>query len=375
MDFSLSETQEMIASGAREFLTERVSKDALRGTAAGDEEYSGSWWQEIAQLGWPGILVPEEAGGAGLGILEMGSLLEEWGAALAPGPLLETALLGVSAIDRLGNSGQRQEYLPALAAGEMVATPAIHEERPAWARQTPETSARFTQGGWTISGEKRFVPFAADADLMLVSASTGQGEDDCTVFLVRSKNAAGLELTPLQTSTGSPLYLARLHDVEAPEDSVLGEVGKGRDVIENLTLLGAVGRSLQMAGAAQRVVDLTVKYVSERRQFGRPAGSFQAVQHHCANMAIAAKSMTLLARKAAWAAAEGSGSGPAASFAKLKANKELPRVCSLAHQCHGAIGFTWEHDLHLFTRHALQWRSEYGDTNYHRQRLMAAAAG
>ncbi len=374
MDFDLSETQELIASGAREFLAARVSGDLVRNIAAGTGSYSDSWWRDVTQLEWPGLLVPEELGGAGLGFPELGALLEEWGAVLAPGPLLETALQGASAINRFGNDGQLKEFLPPIAAGEMIVTPAVHEEQPAWAHISLNASARFINGRWTLNGEKRFAPFAANANLMLVSASTGPSADDCTLFLVRPEDSRGIELTPMKTAAGPPLSRVRLHDVQVTEDAVLGEVGRGQEAIDYLMLLGAVGRSLQMAGAARQVVNMTVDYVSNRHQFGRPVGSFQAVQHHCANMAVAAKGMALLSRKAAWTLSEGSNPARAAAMAKVKANRELPYVCALAHQCHGAIGFTWEHNLHLFTRHALHWRSDYGDTNYHRKKLMTEAS-
>ena len=143
---------------------------------------------------------------------------------------------------------------------------------------------------------------------------------------------------------------------------MLGGVGNGNQAVDDMLHLGAVGRSLQMAGAARRVVELTVDYVSDRKQFGQPVGSFQAVQHHCANMALAARGILLMARRGVWSLSQGQSGEADALKAKLYANRELPTICALAHQCHGAIGFTWEHDMHLFTRHALEWRSEYGDS-------------
>ena len=360
MDFGLTEIQELLAASAREFLADRVSLDVARDAAGGESGFDASFWDEIAQLGWTGLIVPERYGGAGLGLPEFGVLLEEWGAALSHGPLLETALLGASVIDRYGNEGQKAELLPAIAGGDAIVTPAIHEQAPAWASDGCNTTARVKNGQWVLRGEKRFVPFADSADVFLVTANTG--DDDCTLFVLRREDIGDSEIVPMKTASGSPMGQVTLREIGLPEDAVLGGVGNGRQAVDYLLHLGAAGRSLQMAGAARRVVDVTVDYVAQRQQFGRPVGSFQAVQHHCANMATAARGILLMARRGAWALSEGQFGVNAALRAKLYANRELPGICALAHQCHGAIGFTWEHDMHLFTRHALEWRSEYGDT-------------
>ncbi len=361
MDFGLTEIQELIASSAREFLADRVPLDLARDAVSGESGFDVSYWKEIAQLGWTGLLVPEKHGGAGLDLPELGMLLEECGAALAPGPLLETALLGASVINYYGNEGQKAELLPAIAEGDAIVTPAIHEQAATWTSSGVNTTARVEDGQWVLHGEKRFVPFADSADILLVSANTGAG-DDCTLFVVRHEDIGDSEIVPMKTASGSPVGQVKLAGVRLPEDAVLGEVGNGIEAVNHMLHLGAAGRSLQMAGAARRVVDVTVDYVAQRRQFGHPVGSFQAVQHHCANMATAARGILLMARQGAWALSQGPSGGNAALRAKLYANRELPGICALAHQCHGAIGFTWEHDIHLFTRHALGWRSEYGDT-------------
>ena len=360
MNFGLTEIQELLASSARDFLADRVSLDVARNAASGQSGFDASFWNEIAQLGWTGMIVPEKYGGAGLDLPELGLLLEECGAALASGPLLETALLGASVIDRCGTEGQKAELLPAIAGGDAVVTPAIHEDAPAWASGRVDTTARVEDGQWVLRGEKRFVPFADSADVFLVTANTG--DDDCTLFVVRREDIGDSEIVPIKTASGSPMGQVKLQGVRLPEDAVLGGVGDGGQAVDHLLHLGAAGRSLQMAGAARRVVDVTVDYVAQRQQFGRPVGSFQAVQHHCANMATAARGILLMARRGAWALSQGPSGENAALRAKLYANRELPGICALAHQCHGAIGFTWEHDMHLFTRHALGWRSEYGDT-------------
>jgi alkylation response protein AidB-like acyl-CoA dehydrogenase len=159
--------------------------------------------------------------------------------------------------------------------------------------------------------------------------------------------------------------VVRFDEIPVPVDSKLP--GDGGAVLDLIMRLGAAGRAVQMAGAARAVVSETVRYVSERKQFGRPVGSFQAVQHHLANMAAAHRAIRSLAYRAAWRLHEGEDGHLDVSRAKLTANESLPKLCWTAHQCHGAIGFTWEHNLHLFTRRALTWRTEYGDSVYHRR--------
>ena len=251
-----------------------------------------------------------------------------------------------SIIDRYGNEGQKGELLPAIAAGGAVVTPAIHEKAPGWASNRVETTARVEGGQWVLRGEKRFVPFADAADIFLVSANTGSGDDDCTLFVVRREDVANSEIVPMKTASGSPVGQLKLRGITLPEDAVLGEVGNGIEAADHLLHLGAVGRSLQMAGAARRVVDVTVDYVSNRKQFGRPVGSFQAVQHHCANMALAARGILLMARRGAWALSQGS------SRCERRAQGEAVRQPRASRHLRFGAPVPRRDRLHLGARHA-----------------------
>jgi alkylation response protein AidB-like acyl-CoA dehydrogenase len=175
----------------------------------------------------------------------------------------------------------------------------------------------------------------------------------------------------MQSAAGTPVYHAGLGDVEVPESALLGGDEGGMAVIDHMSRLGAAARAVQMAGAARRVLDMTVRYVSTRTQFGRPVGSFQAIQHKCADMAVMLLGARHAAYQAAWAISEGRPAVRETALAKMAVNEALSRVCSAAHQCFGAIGFTWEHDLHLYTRRAIAWRADYGDTSAHREALAA----
>ena len=216
MDFGLTEIQELIASSAREFLADRAPLGLARNAVSGDAGYDESYWNEVVQLGWTGLLIPEEYGGVGLALPEFGVLMEEYGATLAPGPLFETALLGASVINRYGNDGQKYEMLSAIAQGLAVVTPAIHEEMPAWASDRVNTTARVEDGQWVLRGEKRFVPYADSTDIFLVSANTGAGEDDCTLYVVRREDIGDSEIVPMKTASGSPVGHMKLRGVKLP---------------------------------------------------------------------------------------------------------------------------------------------------------------
>ncbi|MEX0927593.1 MAG: acyl-CoA dehydrogenase family protein [Dehalococcoidia bacterium] len=379
MDFGLTEIQEMIRANARDFLAEYAKPESLRealedpGIPIADSDY----WSRVSELGWPGLAIPEQYGGAGMSFADLAVLLEEWGAALAPGPLFETAVIGTAVIEEFGSDDQKRNLLPRMAAGELIATLAFHEEHAAWDPSVINMRGTQQRRGWQLNGHKRFVPHADTAHVLITAARTGPEPHDLTLFLVSNEYApgapeqgetegSGITFAPMHSASGRPIFAVDFHDVELWEDAVLGRQKNGGELIGTILQRAAAGRAVQMAGAAQRVLDMTVEYVSNRRQFGRAVGSFQAVQHHCAEMAIAARSTRHMAYSAAWRISEGMPAAREVAQAKIAANDALLKVCRLSHQCHGAIGFTWEHDLHLYTRSALEWRADYGNTEDHR---------
>ena len=369
MELGLSETQEMIRASARDFLSERASPEFVRAMAADESGFTPDYWRDVAALGWTGLTLPEEYGGVGMSFTDMAVLLEEWGASLAPGPLFESTVISASAIERFGTDQQRAELLPGIAAGETIATIAMHEEHPAWAPSSVLATAVRSGNGWVLSGEKRFVPYGGSADCLLVLARSGDAPQDVSAFLVRNDSNSGIETTPMRVASGTPMASVSLNEIEVPAAGLLGAEGAGSAIIEWALERGAAARAVQLAGLGRRVVDETVAFVSERKQFGRPVGSFQAIQHYLADMASAVRSTRHLAYRGVWQISEGVPAVASVARAKIAANESIPDVCWTAHQSHGAIGFTWEHDLHLYTRRAISWRTEYGDTALHRARL------
>ena len=387
MDFALAETQELLRKTARGFLTERSKPAYVRAMAEDERGYGDDFWHDVAALGWLGLLIPESYGGAGLSLSDMAVLLEEWGAAVAPGPLVESAVIGSLALSMFGTDRQKVEWLPQIASGDAVLVPALYEDGGGWSASPSsvvasqvarvphpdplpvgEGTASRVAGGWSLSGSKTFVTYANTAKAMIVSAAVGSAGGAPGLFIVPT-SAEHVAPTRLQSASGVPTYRVDFEDTVVAESQRLGGHEDGAHVISRLLHIGAAARAVQMAGAARRVLEMTVQYVSARQQFGKPIGAYQAIQHKCAEMASSLQGARLAAYRAAYALGEGRPAGREVAIAKIAMNEALPRICSVAHQCHGAIGFTWEHDLHLFTRRSVAWRAEYGDTVAHREAL------
>ena len=370
MDFGLNETQELIRGSASEYLSDRSPSDFVRAMATDERGYTEEFWREIGELGWLGLVVPESHGGSGMDMSDMAVLLAEWGAALTPGPLVESAVVSASAIDHFGSDAQKQEWLPAMAMGETVAVPSLVGVDGSTNPNAMGVRASETSNGWVISGTSRFVPYGNSADLVLMSAETDAG---VTVFAVPIKSAEGtVNINRVKMAAGAPACDIEMNEVVVPNAAVLGEAGGGTDVVDHMMLYGASARATQMVGAGSAVTDRTIEYVKDRRQFGRPIGAFQVIQHYMADMATKVKSAKHLADRAAWALSadvDGAMASRVVSQAKWTANTLMHDIVWKAHQTHGAIGFTWEHDLHLYTRRVLSWRADYGDTDSHIEKL------
>ena len=370
MDFGLNETQELIRGSASEYLSDRSQSDFVRAMATDERGYTDEFWREIGELGWLGLVVPESHGGSGMDMSDMAVLLAEWGAALAPGPLVESAVVSASAIDHFGSDAQKQEWLPGIAIGETVVVPSLVGVDGSTNPNAMGVRASETSNGWVISGTSRFVPYGNSADLVLMPAETEAG---VTVFAVPIKSAEGtVNINRVKMAAGAPACDIEMNEVVVPNAAVLGEAGGGTDVVDHMMLYGASARATQMVGAGSAVTDRTIEYVKDRRQFGRPIGAFQVIQHYMADMATKVKSAKHLADRAAWALSadvDGAMASRVVSQAKWTANTLMHDIVWKAHQTHGAIGFTWEHDLHLYTRRVLSWRADYGDTDSHIENL------
>jgi alkylation response protein AidB-like acyl-CoA dehydrogenase len=364
MDFSFSPDQTLLRNSARAFLDEHCKPAAVRLLWDDKRGESESTWKEMAQLGWLGLALPDEHGGAGLGMVESAIVLEELGRAACPGPYWPTALTA-AAIAEAGTEAQKKRWLPAIAGGEVRASLAFLDSELDWNPDSANTRAEKTSGGFALTGLKRYVPWAHVADVLLVPARTPEG---VTLFLV-DPGSAGLSASPVQTmDPGTRWTNLTLDKVPARSDAVLGRAGGAATLLAGLLRRGAVGAAAEMLGAARRCLDMAVDYAKVREQFGQPIGSFQAIRHKCADMLVEVENSHSAVYYAAWAQdARAEDEVLSASVAKAYVGDASRKVCGDAIQVHGGIGFTWEYDLHMYFKRAKALEVQYGDGDYHRE--------
>jgi 3-oxocholest-4-en-26-oyl-CoA dehydrogenase beta subunit len=367
MDLTLTAEQELIAQTAREFLDARWQASRARAMADEPSGYSEQLWKEIVDLGWAGLALPEDHGGAGGSFLDLCLVVEEMGRAQLPSPFVTTTVSCALPIARFGTREQRAMYLEAVAAGSKVMSYVGRDPRGRWDPPGSDVVATGGQDGYALEGNALFVPYAEAAhDLLVVARHDSGAPDALTAFLV-STDSPGLAVDRLRTIGTDRTHRVGFDGVRAAAGDVLGDIGDGLVVARTATVLTAGALCAQMVGGAQRVLDLTLAHAKSRDQFGRPIGSFQAVQHHCADMAIDVLGARLLTYEAIWRLSEGIDADLEVSVAKAWTSDAYRRVCALGHQVHGAIGFTEEHDLHLYLRHAAEAELTLGDGDEHRE--------
>ena len=374
MDMGLTEIQQMLKSSAQEFLARECPATLVREMEEDEHGYPDELWRQMAGLGWTGVPFPEVYGGTGGDFLDLAVLLEEMGRALAPSPYFSTVILGGLTVMDAGSDAQKDDLLSRVCDGSGLMTLAVTEASATFEAWGVETTATADGNGYALNGTKLFVPDAHVADVIIVAARTksdGDPAEGITLFLVPA-GMEGLEVTSIRTIGDERQFEVGLNNVRVPAGSVLGEVNGGWPIAERALRRAIAGQCIAMLGGATAVLDMTVEYVKQRTQFGRPVGSFQAVQHHCAQMATDVEGCRGVAYQAAWALAEGLPAQREVSIAKAWVSQAYRRVCATAHQCHGAIGFTKEHDLQLYTRRAKVQELGYGDANYHKELAMAS---
>ena len=368
MNLGVSAEQQDLREAVRRFLAERAPLTRVRElmeTADGTDP--DVWRQAGAQLGLPGIAVPEEYGGAGFSFAEQAIVLEELGAALFTGPYLASAVLAVTALLASDDEEAKKDLLPGLAAGETVATLAFTEDGGSWDPASIRlAAAKTTEDGWRLDGHKSFVLDGHAADLILVVAAD-ETDGKLSLFAV-NPGAMGLTRQALPT-LDQTRKLARLEFSQVPA-RLVGEHGAARAVLDRTLDVAAIALAAEQLGGAQRALDMAVAYAKIRRQFGRPIGSFQAIKHRCADLLLEVESLRSVVGYAAAAVAAGSTEVPVlASMLGAYASEVYSHVAGENIQIHGGIGFTWEHDAHLYLKRAKASELFLGDASYHRDRL------
>ncbi|MHB1503992.1 MAG: acyl-CoA dehydrogenase family protein [Acidimicrobiales bacterium] len=365
MNFAFSEEQEELRRSVRRFLDDKSPMTEVRRLMETTEGFDRAVWEQMAnQLGLQALGIPEAYGGAGFGQVELTVVLEEMGAALLCAPYFSTVALGSNAILSSGDEGAKKDLLPGIAAGETIATLALTEASGTWDLGSITTTASEMAGGWTLDGVKMFVIDGHVADLLLVAARTAEG---ISLFAVEA-GAPGLERSALATMDQTRKQ-ARVALSGTPA-RLIGEQGAAGPVLSRTLDLAAVGLAAEQVGGAQRCLDMSVDYAKTRVQFGRPIGSFQAIKHKCADMLLEVESAKSAAYYAGWAAAEDSDELPVvASLAKSYCSEAYFHAAAENIQIHGGIGFTWEHDAHLYFKRAKSSELLFGDPSYHRELL------
>jgi alkylation response protein AidB-like acyl-CoA dehydrogenase len=366
MNFGFSEEQELLRSEVRKFLDENVSLEEVRKISedTAGPGYSREVWKQIAELGWTGLIIPEEHGGAGLGWVDLLVVLEETGRSLFPSPLVATTL-AAEAIRRSGSEAQQAAYLPRLADGSAIGSVALVEADAAPGPAGVALPGSASGDGVCLSGEKSFVSDAGVADLFVVAFRRGGNLSLAVVERdaagVSTSEFAGIDLT-------KRLGRLVLDGVEVPGSAILDRADDA--AVGALLDAGATAITAESVGAAEAALALTTGYANERIQFGRPIGQFQGVKHPLAEMYVDIESFKSLVYYAAWCLDEGHEDlAIAASRAKAYASDVFPQIGIDTVQLHGGIGYTWEYDAHLFLKRAKWMRPAFGDADYHYDRV------
>ena len=363
MYFDLTDEQQAIKATAKDFLASRFKSDRIREIAASGDGTDPDGWGQMAELGWTGLAVPEQWGGQGLGIVDLAVLFEELGYALAPSPLFSNTIVAL-ALGLCGSDEQRERWLRPLALGEKRATPALWDAGSPASPGSYTMEARADGDGVVLDGEKVLVMDAAGADLFMVATADGRRH------LVES-GADGVSVSEEESiDTTRRLSTVRFDGVRvAAADTMPAAEADYYPVFFRL----CVALAAESTGVAQRSLEMAVEYAKDRQQFGRPIGAYQAVSHRCAQMLLETENSRSAVYGAAWAADAEPDSLPlAASMAKAYASDAGWRVPDASIQVHGGIGFTWEHDLHLFLKRGRANAAMFGDAKWHRERVADA---
>jgi alkylation response protein AidB-like acyl-CoA dehydrogenase len=375
LDFGFSEEQEMLRDAAKRFLADNCSTKFVRQMMADETAHDAGFWKKLVDLGWPGLLIPEEYGGQGGTFLDMTVIAEEAGKALIPGPFFTSALLAAPILIEGGSDEQKKNVLPRMAKGDFIGTVAIAEAAGRFDADGVQLKATKSGNDYTITGEKFFVPDAHVANGIAVAVRTGgSGEKGITILTVPA-DSKGLTITQLKT-VDMTRRLCHLKFDNVKANGTLGKEGEGWPILRRTLDIATAALSAEMVGTAQKALDLSVEYAKTRVQFGKPIGSFQAVKHKCVDMMVAVENARSLTYFACWTVdTKSPEAATAVPMAKAYASDMAKNVTSEAIQVHGGIGFTWEHDMHLYHRRALAGEANLGNAPVHRETVAKSLLG
>jgi alkylation response protein AidB-like acyl-CoA dehydrogenase len=364
MNFSYDDEQQAIFDLAAQILADGTAQERLLEVErAAGPRFDARLWEKLGEAGLVGLAVPEAYDGGGFGFLEVAGVMEQIGRTAAPVPFFETAVLGSLALTEFGNAAQKKAILSEVAAGKRILTAALVEAETAI--ETPSTRAERDGEGWRIDGAKAFVPAAEIADQILVPATTDEG---VAVFVV-DREATGVTLAPLSTTSRMPESMLTLSGVRVSADALLGQVGQGREIIDFIDLRANAALCNLALGVCEAALELTAEYSKTRKQFDQPIAMFQSVSHREADAYIDTQSVRLSALEVAWRISVGRDASEAVAIAKHFASDAGYRVTFSAQHIHGGVGVDREYPVHRYYVYARHLELMLGGSTHHMRRL------
>jgi len=370
MDFSLNEETTMLKNSAERYLKEKCPPSLVKGLIDDEKGFSTEIWREMAELGWLGLIYDEQYGGSEGSFFDLFILFEEIGKVLLPSPFFCSAVLSGLLINEAGDRKLKEAALPAIIEGKNILTPALFDEQGRYDGDSPRLEAtKGRDGSFLISGTRLLVPYAHIADGILLCANVKDSETRGPTLFKIDRNAHGQKMTFLDTITREKTFAVEYENVEVAPENIIGEPGRGHDYLKRILPKAIVLKCGEMLGGMAHVIDMTIAHVKERHQFGRPLGSLQIVQHHCADMSTYLASSRMIVYQAASLLSEGHPCDKEIAMAKAWCSDAYKRCTWIAHQIHGGIGFTEEHDLHLYYKHAKASELAFESSWFHRSKV------
>ena len=372
MKLILNEEQQMLRDSAKDFAEQKTPVSHFRGLR--DNKDPLNWdkevWKEMVDLGWSGILIPEEFGGSDFGLAGISVIMQEVGKTLTPSPLFATAVLGASAITSFGTQDQKSKYLPLIASGEITTALAVDEESH-HAPANTITKAELVKEKWVLNGKKKFVVDGASADVLIILARTSgaKGENTGLTLFILDASAKGIEIIKTDMADCRNYANIVLDNVKVDKAAILGDQESGGEAIDKILDEGRIALASEMLGNSEAAFEMTINYLKERKQFGVLIGTFQALQHRAAEMFCEIE----LTKSAVMAAMQGADENNndlqrMASLAKSIAGETLYLVSNESVQMHGGIGVTDEYDIGFFMKRARVAEVIFGGANFHQER-------
>jgi alkylation response protein AidB-like acyl-CoA dehydrogenase len=375
MDLRFTEAQEILKKASRDFLTTECPKTLVRELEKSEKGYSPELWKKMAELGWMGLVIPEQYEGIGYTFQDLTVLLEEVGRNILPGPLIPT-VISTFPILEAGTEEQKKEFLPKIASGDLIMTMALLEAEGTFDASGISVKATPKGDDFIINGTKLFVEMAHVANYIVCVTRTKDGdspEKGITLFLVNSKTP-GIHCEVIPTIGADKLCEVRFENVAVPKKNMLGKIDAGWPIVEMTLRKGSIAKCAESVGAMQTCIEMTVAYSKERVQYERPIGAFQALQHIMANMWTSMQTGRYLVYQAAWMESEGQPCAKEASLAKAYINEVYKDVGQWAIRLHGGIATSYDHDIPLYYRRSKAADTSFGSTDYHRE-LVAREIG